>query len=389
MVVFTNILGYAAKRAPRKYLRKGFLDSLNLRVKGGTGGMGLPRYGGIGGKGGDVVAVATEDLTLTHLADKYKDRKIVAEHGNHSEQKGIIGVPGNDVLLPVPRGVTVYRQNVKIGEIDEENSKLILARGGIGGCESTGFSGQKGENHIITLDLKLIADVALVGFPNAGKSTLLKSISNAKPKVAQYPFTTVKPQLGIVEYPDLRTIKVADLPGLIEGAHVNIGMGHKFLKHLDRTKLLVFIVDIQGFRLSVRHNYRDCLQTIVLLNKELELYKPDLLNMHAILIVNKMDTADAEKKFKEIEPALNDLETIIDKVPAEIQPEKVLQFNEIITTSLINQDTNEINMVKERIRYHLDKQAEMESEKSADNSKEVELFKKLKKQLYIHTPTLV
>lgn len=179
------------------------------------------------------------------------------------------------------------------------------------------------------------------------------------------------------------------MPGLIEGAHVNIGMGHKFLKHLDRTKLLVFIVDIQGFRLSVRHNYRDCLQTVVLLNKELELYKPDLLDMHAILIVNKMDTVDAEKKFKEIEPALNDLETIIDKVPAEIQPEKVLQFNEIITTSLINQDTNEIDMVKERIRYHLDKQAEMELEKSTDNSKEVELFKKLKKQLYIHTPTLV
>lgn len=166
-------------------------------------------------------------------------------------------------------------------------------------------------------------------------------------------------------------------------------MGHKFLKHLDRTKLLLFIIDIQGFRLSPLHSYRNCLETIVLLNKELELYKPDLLNMHAILIVNKMDTPDAEKKFKEIEPALNDLQSIANDISDELKPETMLQFNEIITTSLILNKPEEIEFIKERIRYHLDKQAEDELAKLNDESAETALYKKLKKGFRSYAPTLV
>lgn len=204
--------------------------------------------------------------------------------------------------------------------------------------------------------------------------------------------TTVKPHLGTITYGDLRQITVADLPGLIEGAHVNIGMGHQFLKHLERTKLLVFVVDIQGFRLSVRHSFRNCLETVVLLNKELELYKPDLLNMHAILIINKMDTPDADKKFKEIESSLHDLPSILDKMPEEMRPDVPLRFNEILTVSLKSNNPDEINKIKERIRANLDKQAEELFEKQQGTTMtkiETDLYEKIQRQNTRVAPTLV
>ncbi|KRT80231.1 50S ribosome-binding GTPase, partial [Oryctes borbonicus] len=130
-----------------------------------------------------------------------------------------------------------------------------------------GFLGSEGQNYSIKLDLKLISDIGLVGFPNAGKSTLLKAVSHAKPKIASYPFTTVRPNVGIMIYKDFRQISMADLPGLIEGAHANRGMGHRFLKHVERTKIILLVVDINGFQLSPQHEHRTCLDTIVLLNK--------------------------------------------------------------------------------------------------------------------------
>lgn len=200
--------------------------------------------------------------------------------------------------------------------------------------------------------------------------------------------TTIRPHLGVIQYPDLRTISVADLPGLIEGAHVNVGMGHKFLKHLDRTKLLVFMVDVQGFRLSPMHGYRTCLETVILLNKEVELYKPDLLRMPAMLIVNKMDTPQAIDKYREIEPALHDLRQAVEDCPEEIRPDTVLQFQEIMTTSLVKKIPEEIIKVKNTIRNVLDRHYEQERAEDDEFSEE-KLIERLKRESRQKAPTLV
>ncbi|XP_046741762.1 GTP-binding protein 10 homolog [Diprion similis] len=389
MVVFTQILGYAARQVPRNYLRGLFVDSLRLHVKGGTGGMGLPRFGGIGGRGGHVYLVAKEGENLKNLASKLKAHKLVAGAGGNSSQIQLLGKLGEDMTIPVPPGVSVISdQGVKLGELNEPGSKLIVAKGGIGGCRETGFSGQKGEALHIHLDLKLIADACLVGFPNAGKSTLLKAVSRASPKIASYPFTTLRPHIGLIEYKDLRQISIADLPGLIEGAHINIGMGHRFLKHVERTKLMLIVVDIQGFRLSPKHVPRNCFETIVLLNKELELYKPDLLNMPAILVINKMDTENAREKLNEIKPLIKEYERNLATVSDEIRPEKAFVFEAILSVALREKNVDEIKLLKEKVRIVLDLLAEKEVRQTEEFS-DSELIKKLKEESMQRIPTLV
>lgn len=190
-----------------------------------------------------------------------------------------------------------------------------------------------------------------------------------------------------MKYKDLRQITVADLPGLIEGAHMNIGMGHKFLKHIERTKLLMFIVDIQGFQLSPKHGYRSCLETVVLLNKEIELYKPDLLKMPAMLIVNKIDTDNADI-FKEIKPTLHDLQNYVSTCPKEMQPEQVIHFDAILPASLISKDENAIKTITDRIRSILDKYEEKEYTDEYGNL-DFRLMKRIKRQFEENTPTVV
>ncbi|XP_043677502.1 GTP-binding protein 10 homolog isoform X1 [Vespula pensylvanica] len=389
MVFLTHILGYAIK-VPRKHLREGFIDSLRLTVRGGAGGSGLPRYGGKGGSGGNVYVVTKEELTLRNVKKKWKKINIHAETGTNSSMKGILGKSGNDINIEIPCGVTILNDNgLKLGELNEANLKLLVAKGGLGGCPETGFCGQKGQSRTIILDLKLIADVGLVGFPNAGKSTFLHAMSKARPKIACYPFTTLKPQLGTMVYEDHRQITVADLPGLIEGAHANIGMGHKFLKHVERTKLLLFIVDIQGFQLSVHSPYRTFLETIILLNKEIELYKPDLLDTSSMLIINKMDTDNADKIYDDIKDKLEDLANVVSEYPEEIRPNHVIEFDDIVTASLALKKKNEIEMIKEKIRSILD----INQEKDLILNKEIvsnsELHEKLKQQVKQYGPTLV
>ncbi|XP_043282877.1 GTP-binding protein 10 homolog [Venturia canescens] len=389
MVFLTNCLGYVIKKVPRKYLRSGFMDSLRIHVKAGSGGMGLPRYGGIGGRGGHVYIVTNEKVTLEMLTAKARKTKFFAGHGGSSTSSGLIGLEGKDLCIEAPLGISVYSEDgALLGDLNSTGAKLKIAAGGIGGCPETGFSGQKGQAHCIQLDLKLIADVGLVGFPNAGKSTLLRAVSQAKPKIASYPFTTMRPHLGTVIYPDLRTITVADLPGLIEGAHANIGMGHKFLKHLSRTKLLVFMVDVQGFQLSVKHGKRSCLETVILLNKEVELYKPDLLKTPAILIVNKMDTENASNIYSEIEPSLKNLSTVLENYPEEMRPETVLKFEEIITTSMSLKKTEDVEKVKNCIRNVLDSYYERQAEKLS-GSKELKLIDRFKREMRQKAPVLV
>ncbi|CAH0391124.1 unnamed protein product [Bemisia tabaci] len=314
MVFISKVLYAISKRSKRgKAPQVGtFLDKLELVVRGGAGGPGLPKFGGIGGNGGSVIIEAEEGATLKSIRQKYSDYdKISASVGNPSKKASILGKKGDDHVIPVPKGISAYdRQGNIIGEVNEEGEKLVIARGGMGGCPQTGYFGMKGQIHKVRLELKLIADIGFVGFPNAGKSTLLRALSNARPKIASYPFTTMMPNIGIITYKDHRQISLADLPGLIEGAHVNIGLGHRFLRHVERTKALLLVVDINGFRLSAEHLYRSCLETVILLNKELELYKEELLDKPAILVVNKMDSPDAATKFNEISDDLKNLSSL-------------------------------------------------------------------------------
>ncbi|XP_013139350.1 PREDICTED: GTP-binding protein 10 homolog [Papilio polytes] len=357
MVLITKIC-FAVKeiKIPRNYLRSKFIDSVRLHVKGGTGGTGLPKFGGLGGQGGCVYCVGNENSNLRQMS-KYRAKTITAGHGEDSRKAKIVGNPGSDVKLEVPLGVTVYREDGKVlGAIDKEGDTVIVARGGPGGNPDNNFLGHFGQTHHIRLDLKLIADIGLVGFPNAGKSSLLKAISRAKPRIANYPFTTIKPNKGIIQYEDLRQISMADLPGLIEGAHINIGLGHKFLKHVERTKLLLFIADVEGFRLSPKHTKRSCLETVLLLNKELELYDPELLNKPAILAINKMDLNGAEDILKEVKESLSDIQNKIDKIPEEIRPENIISFEDIVGISALKGSS--VEELKQLLRKRLDDLAE-------------------------------
>ncbi|XP_033201929.1 GTP-binding protein 10 homolog [Bombus vancouverensis nearcticus] len=389
MVVLTRVL-YCAAKLPRKYMRQGIIDSLRIHVSGGTGGSGLPAYGGIGGAGGNVCLVSKERLTLRNVKYKLENMKLKAGTGGDSSKKGLIGIPGTDLNIRVPIGITVYDQNrIKLGTMNSKDTKLVVATGGIGGCERTGYCGLKGQSRTIVLDLQLLADVGLIGFPNAGKSTFLNAISKAKSKIADYPFTTIKPQVGIIKYKDHREISVADLPGLIEGAHINKGMGHKFLKHIERTKLLLFIVDIQGCKFSIRHKHRSCLETVLLLNKEIELYNPDLLDRPTMIIVNKMDTNGANEIYNEIKLKLNNLSEFLSEFDESIQPKRVLQFDDIITTSLILQNADEIREIKTKIRHIIDKYEEAKISVQDMDSNEDCLRTKLKKQMQQYAPTLL
>lgn len=233
------------------------------------------------------------------------------------------------------------------------------------------------------MDLKLIADVGLVGFPNAGKSTLMKSISRAKPKIASYPFTTIMPQIGMLSYEDYRQISMADLPGLIEGAHKNIGMGHQFLKHVERTRLLLLIVDIFGFQLSQMHVRRTCLENVYALNKELELYDETLLEKPSILLVNKMDIEGSIEKFEECEKHLKDLSLGVDDCPEEIRPTKLIKFERIIPISA--KHYKEIDKVKEEIRDVID----LVEERNRLPENDERAFERIRKKLTEHGPKVV
>lgn len=199
----------------------------------------------------------------------------------------------------------------------------------------------------------------------------------------------MRPQLGVISYRDLRTITITDLPGLIEGAHENIGMGHDFLKHLERSKMLIFVVDVKGFRLSYKYTSRNCLETILLLNKEIELYNPALLDKPAMLVVNKMDLDEAETLFNRLKPTLENLEGHSSSFLNEFKPEKYLKFDEVIPFSLKDCRRHEIEDLKDRIRNMLDRVEEEEQERIDKEMPEFALVKKLKQKLRQRAPTLL
>ncbi|XP_034374623.1 GTP-binding protein 10 isoform X1 [Arvicanthis niloticus] len=343
----------------RKY--GNFVDNLRIFTKGGSGGMGYPRLGGEGGKGGDVWVVAHKNMTLKQLKNKYPQKRFVAGGGANSRVSALKGSKGKDCEVPAPVGISVTDENGKVlGELNKEEDRILVAKGGLGGKLHTNFLPLKGQKRIIHLDLKVIADVGLVGFPNAGKSSLLSRVSHATPVIADYAFTTLRPELGKIMYNDFKQISVADLPGLIEGAHMNKGMGHKFLKHLERTRQLLFVVDVSGFQLSSVTPYRTAFETIILLTKELELYKEELQTKPALLAVNKMDLPDAQVKLHELMKQLQSPKDFLHLFEAKMIPEKAVEFQHIIPISTVTGEG--IEELKNCIRKALDEQDDKEND---------------------------
>ncbi|KAL7394240.1 hypothetical protein ABVT39_022872 [Epinephelus coioides] len=338
----------------RKY--GNFVDNLRLYVRGGSGGMGLPRLGGRGGSGGDVWVVASKNMTLKRIRDKYPEKRFVAGTGVNSSVRALKGDKGNDKEILVPVGITVTTDDGKvIGDLNTEGDRLKVAKGGTGGSFHSGFEPRKGENKHIRLDLKLIADLGLVGFPNAGKSSLLTAMSNATPQIANYAFTTLRPEIGKLMYTDYKQISVADLPGLIEGAHMNKGMGHKFLKHVERTRQLLFVVDVCGFQLASKTPFRSAFEAVQLLTKELELYKEELVSKPALLVVNKMDLPDAEDKLAELEEQLQNPDEFSDLLPDDMIPKNYMTFRHVVPVSASTGFG--IDRLKSCIRESLDEDA--------------------------------
>jgi GTP-binding protein len=297
-----------------------FVDYVKMQVSSGNGGKGSSHLhrekyiqkggpdGGDGGRGGHVILKGNSNLwTLIHL--KFK-RHIRAGHGSHGSKGRSTGADGEDAYLDVPLGTVVRdsETNDILFEITEEGEERIVAEGGMGGRGNWHFKNsvnqtpryaQPGiplEEHYITLELKVLADVGLVGFPNAGKSTLLSVLTSAKPKIADYEFTTLKPNLGIVEYRDFKSFVMADIPGIIEGAAEGKGLGYYFLRHIERNSILLFLIPADA---------KDIVEQYEILVDELRRYNPEMLDKERFVVVSKSDMLDDELK--------SEMSTILDK----------------------------------------------------------------------------
>ena len=281
-----------------------FIDRVTVKVEAGTGGNGVTSFrrekyipmggpdGGDGGRGGDVMLRADSNLS-TLLDYTYRDRW-VAGRGGHGMGNNKTGADGDDVILPVPPGTVVRDMDSGqlVGEVLEHGDELVVAKGGRGGKGNTFFAtathrspresqpGEEGEARTLELELRLIADIGLVGQPNAGKSTLLSVVSAARPKIADYPFTTLSPNLGVVAMSGHRTFVVADIPGIIEGAHEGRGLGIQFLRHIERTRVLAFVIPIDAMDWQLEYDQ---------LRAELRAYSPELVQRPHCVVFSKLD----------------------------------------------------------------------------------------------------
>lgn len=302
-----------------------FVDKVKIKVKGGDGGNGCCSFrrekfvpkggpdGGDGGNGGNVILEASENEQS--LVDLSFVRHYEAARGENGKGKDLIGRTGRDVVVRVPVGTVVTNTETGelLGDLNVPGMRLTVARGGSGGWGNRHFAtstnraprrcnpGTPGEELLIELELKTIADAGLVGYPNAGKSTLLGAVSNARPKVAPYPFTTLNPVVGVVEFPDYTRLTVADIPGLIDGASENVGLGHEFLRHIERTAVLVYVLDMSG--IDGRTPWDD----FASLKHELNMYQKGLSRRGMIIAANKMDAPGSREnlaRFREEFPKL-------------------------------------------------------------------------------------
>lgn len=297
-----------------------FVDKVKVYVKGGDGGNGIVSYrrekyvpyggpaGGDGGRGGDIIFEVNEGLRT--LMDFRYQRHFKATRGENGRPKSQHGANAEHKVVKVPPGTMVRDAETGelIADLTEHGQRAVIVRGGRGGRGNTRFAtpvnpapeiaenGEPGEERWVDLELKVLADVGLVGYPSVGKSTLLSVVSAARPKIGAYHFTTLVPNLGVVQVEDGRSFVMADLPGLIEGAHEGVGLGHQFLRHIERTKVLVHVIDMAGS--EGRDPYEDWKQ----INEEIKLYRQDLEHRPQIVVANKMDLPDAEdflELFKE------------------------------------------------------------------------------------------
>ena len=296
-----------------------FIDEVKIRVKAGDGGNGCLAFhrekfipkggpsGGDGGRGGDVILYASEHHnTLLHFRFNPEHK---AKRGRHGEGSNKTGRGGESIELPVPLGTTVYDAETgdQLHDFTTPEERFTIAEGGRGGRGNARFAtsthqtpteherGFPGEEKQLRLELKLLADVGLVGFPNAGKSTLISRISAAKPKIANYPFTTLEPSLGVVQMDDMRTFVVADIPGLIEGAHEGHGLGIQFLKHIERTRLLVHLVDVS------ESSGRDPAEDFRVILAELASFSDELAKKPMVVVATKMDAAQDPERIEAVE----------------------------------------------------------------------------------------
>ena len=312
-----------------------FLDQVKIYIKAGNGGDGSPSFrrekfiefggpdGGDGGNGGSIIL--TSERNLNTLIDYRYQQHHKAQRGDNGAGQNRTGKSGEDLFLKVPIGTQVFEEDNKtlIFDFKKEGEKFVAASGGKGGLGNTRFKsstnrapkkitkGTKGEEFTIWLQLKTIADIGIIGLPNAGKSSLLAAITNANPKIANYKFTTLNPNLGVASYDD-KEVVLADIPGLVEGAHEGVGLGIQFLKHIERCKSLLHLIDITN--LDIKESYDQ-------VKKELASYSPEMLKKKEIIVLNKIDLIDED-----------------------IQNEIILEFSknvdcEIITLSTLNKDS--------------------------------------------------
>ncbi|TDW14676.1 GTP-binding protein [Breznakia blatticola] len=303
-----------------------FIDRVKIKVKAGDGGKGMSSFrrekyvpfggpsGGDGGKGGDIVFMVDEGKST--LLDLRYNRKVVAPNGVNGKTKKMHGAVGEDAVIKVPLGTIVKDAETGriLADLTRKNQRAIICKGGKGGRGNFRFKTSKntaptyaekgglGEVKDVEVELKVLADVGLVGYPSVGKSTLLSVVSAAKPEIADYHFTTIQPNLGMVQVPDGRSFVMADLPGLIDGAAQGKGLGHQFLRHIERCRVIIHVVDMGA------QDGRDPVQDYANINKELEEYQYRLLERPQVVVANKMDLDDAEANLARFKEAYPDVE---------------------------------------------------------------------------------
>ncbi len=304
-----------------------FIDQVNIEVTAGKGGDGIVAYrrelkvekggpfGGSGGKGGDIIFIGDENLST--LLDLKYNAKIKGDNGENGRHKGMYGAKADDTYVRVPLGTTIYDEdtNEVIGDITKHEQTFVVCKGGRGGrgnmafatginkCPDFSEKGEPGEKRFVRCELKVLADCGLVGFPSVGKSTLISAVSAARPKIAAYHFTTLVPNLGMVRVPDgERSFVMADLPGIIEGASQGLGLGLEFLRHIERCRVIVHVIDMAAT------DGRDPIEDYKIINEELKTYKMNLSKRPMIVVANKMDQEIAKENLEKFKAAYPDIE---------------------------------------------------------------------------------